>query len=118
MGDEDAILAFLDDGDKELIEGVVNRLEAVVSATSYTLALPAADAEVVTEKGKWEHLEGVLYRRRCSDVSHEKAEGILMFEIGMGNANVDDVVQAISEELDEITGRKMEAAGAEAWGMF
>lgn len=94
------------------------RIEAVVSATAYTIALPKEDADAVQEKGKWDHLEGVLYRRRCHSVSHDPSDGLLMFSIGVDEANIDDVVAAIVEELDEITGRKMEEAGGETWGMF
>lgn len=119
MTEDDTIIAFLEEGDKELIEAEAKpKLEAVVSATRYTLAIPKADLEFLKEKRQWQHLEGVLYRRGCNSVSHDASEGILVFWISVGNANIDAVVQAIAEELDEITGRKMEEAGGDTWGMF
>lgn len=112
-----------DDGERlaALVEQEVappQRIKAVVSATAYIIALPKEDTEVLQQKGRWEHLEGVLYRRRCHSVNHDPDEGLLTFSIGVGEANIDDVVSAIVEELDEITGRKMEEAGGETWGMF
>lgn len=111
MSEEDEILA-------DLAEDPTPKLEAVVSAIQYTVALTEEDAQEVNRLEKWGHLEGVLWRRRCHGVQSLGDEGVLTFSIGTGEANIDDVMQTIAEELDEITGRKMEREGADAWGLF
>jgi len=111
MAEEDEILA-------ELAEAEPQGLAAVLESRTYTLKLTEPDSEVMGQKGRWEHLEGVLYRRKCHSVGHCPVDGTLHFSIDVGGPNVEDVVQAIAEELDEITGRKMEQANGETWGMF
>lgn len=92
------------------------RLEAVVSAREYSVAIPEEDAAIIKEKDKWDHLQGVLHRRGCNRVQVE--DYTMIFWLCATGATIEEVMAALTEELDDITGRKMEEAGAEAWGMF
>lgn len=111
---DDEILATLADEESP----AANTLVPVVSATEYTVAIPDEDANAITEADKWEHLEGFLYRRKCFRVQTERSEGVVTFAIGVGDTTLEAAMQALQEEIDEITGRNVvEKAGA-AWGMF
>lgn len=116
VDDNDDILAELESTDAS--DSCLTKLEAVESATEYTVALDEEAREKIAEEDKWEHLEGILYRQRCERVRWEKTEGLVKFWVRVDVCDVTTAVNALSEEIDEITGRKTMADAGELYGMF
>jgi hypothetical protein len=104
--------------DEAIIEEIVSRIEAVPIATQYSISIPQADAEDITKAEKWSHIEGVLYRRGCERVRFEHNDTVIFLIHESDGVKIEDVVAALQEELDDITGRKLEKDAGEVWGMF
>jgi hypothetical protein len=114
--DEDEILKALNEGEAEQ-----PRLQAVVTATEYEVRLSQADADALDELGHeaWHKLENSLYRRGVYHVCiGEDGDAYHLCFTLRTKGNLDYILDSIQEEIDELTGRKMEQAGAELWGMF
>ena len=114
---DDDVLAFLD-AQEPAEDSCLTKLEAVETATEYTVALDEEAREKIAEDDKWEHLEGVLYRRKAERVRWEKGEGIVVFWVRPSECDVTTAVNALAEEIDEVTGRKTMAEAGEIYGMF
>lgn len=121
MSEEDDILAFLDEGDAQLIEQMEEPADAkrmpALTSRRYHYALDESEWTALDLK-QGTILDGVIYKRggEAVDIDNEK----VMFTVPEEGHDriLEDIMEAIAEQLDEITGRKMEKAGAEAWGMF
>lgn len=114
---EDDILAAIED------EAPQPTISAILVERTYEIVFSREDFEFLeaAPDDKATSFINSFYRRGCHNVHMDWEAGVLHVSLDVGSDGTDKlehILQSAQEELDDITGRKMEQAGAEAWGMF